>query len=258
VRNLPFSWSDVRLHASGASALRVRLRRAADGVSVEAFDTAGLPVLSARSLVMRPASTGPVAVPVSGVDDALFGVTWMALPGTSAAEDGTWTLSSEAEILAEATSVDVPPVDVPPVVVLDLRHRVAEPADLPGETRGLARHMLGLVQAWLAHERFASARLVVVTSGVASGAWVAGAAVWGLVRSAQAEHPGRFVLVDVEDTTAWDTMMPSVLSADEPEYLVRAGVAYGRRLNRAPGALVLPPGGGWRWSSRGRWRASVS
>ena len=28
---------------------------------------------------------------------------------------------------------------------------------------------------------------------------LAGAAVWGLVRSAQSEHPGRFVLVDVDD-----------------------------------------------------------
>ncbi|WP_245245343.1 zinc-binding dehydrogenase, partial [Streptomyces palmae] len=82
--------------------------------------------------------------------------------------------------------------------------------------------MLALVQGWVTEPRWADARLVIVTHGAvvveetadsargavgaAAGARgsargmvdTAGAAVWGLVRSAQLEHPGRFVLVDVE------------------------------------------------------------
>ena len=63
--------------------------------------------------------------------------------------------------------------------------------------------MLGLVQEWLAAERLAASRLVVVTRGaVAAGPGegvtdLAGAAVWGLVRSAQSENPGRLVLADL-------------------------------------------------------------
>jgi NAD(P)-dependent dehydrogenase (short-subunit alcohol dehydrogenase family) len=52
------------------------------------------------------------------------------------------------------------------------------------------------------------------------------AAVWGLVRSAQSEHPDRFVLVDVDDP---DTEIPST---DEPQIALRNGKAYAPRLAR--------------------------
>ncbi|WP_436764560.1 SpnB-like Rossmann fold domain-containing protein, partial [Streptosporangium sp. V21-05] len=70
------------------------------------------------------------------------------------------------------------------------------------------REALGVVRGWLAEERFASSRLVLVTRGavaVSEGEDVdpARAAVWGLVRAAQAEQPGRFVLLDV-DTESLD------------------------------------------------------
>ncbi|MEU5771668.1 polyketide synthase dehydratase domain-containing protein, partial [Streptomyces asoensis] len=67
---------------------------------------------------------------------------------------------------------------------------------------------LDLVQSWLADERFASARLVVVTRhAVSTGLGdpvtdLVHAPVWGLVRSAQSENPGRFVLVDVDGRAA--------------------------------------------------------
>ena len=63
--------------------------------------------------------------------------------------------------------------------------------------------MLEAVQRWLAGDRPAEARLAVVTRGavsVAAGEGVAdlaGAAVWGLIRSAQSENPGRLMLVDL-------------------------------------------------------------
>ena len=60
---------------------------------------------------------------------------------------------------------------------------------------------------------------------------VALAAVWGLVRAAQSEHPGRFQLIDAapEDTAA-------ALSVDEPQVLVRGGeVLVGRLAPVEPG-----------------------
>ena len=71
--------------------------------------------------------------------------------------------------------------------------------------------VLGLVQEWLAGDQPAGARLAVVTRGavaVRPGEGVtdlAGAAVWGLVRSAQSEDPGRLVLIDLPPGTSEDT-----------------------------------------------------
>ncbi|WP_203759509.1 polyketide synthase dehydratase domain-containing protein, partial [Actinoplanes octamycinicus] len=66
---LPFVWSGVDLHATGASALRVRLTSAGpDTVSLTITDPAGAPVLSVGSLVLRAADLSQA----SRVGDALF------------------------------------------------------------------------------------------------------------------------------------------------------------------------------------------
>ena len=62
--------------------------------------------------------------------------------------------------------------------------------------------MLGVVQEWLGEESLAGSRLVFVTRGGVSGEDVAAASVWGLVRSAQSEHPGRFGLLDLDGSEA--------------------------------------------------------
>ncbi|MEV4773798.1 type I polyketide synthase, partial [Micromonospora humida] len=62
------------------------------------------------------------------------------------------------------------------------------------------------------------------------------AAVWGLVRSAQAEHPGRFVLVDSDG----GPLPPDVAGWDEPQLAFRDGVAHVPRLVPAhPGDTPL-------------------
>ncbi|MFI9011034.1 SDR family NAD(P)-dependent oxidoreductase [Actinosynnema sp. NPDC053489] len=102
---------------------------------------------------------------------------------------------------------------------------------------------LRAVQEFLADEPDPAARLVVVTRGAVS---VAGedvtdpraAAVWGLVRSAVAEHPGRFALVDADG--------PVPAPGDEPQVAVRGGQLYAPRLERAaftPGPSPFSPGG---------------
>jgi NAD(P)-dependent dehydrogenase (short-subunit alcohol dehydrogenase family)/acyl carrier protein len=98
--------------------------------------------------------------------------------------------------------------------------------------------VLDLVQQWLADERFAAARLVVVTrAAVAVGGGevpdAVRAAVWGLVRSAQAEHPGRFVLVDTDDPDAapWQR----VLGSGHEQLALRGGEVFVPRLARVSG-----------------------
>ncbi|MCP3803744.1 SDR family NAD(P)-dependent oxidoreductase [Allokutzneria sp. A3M-2-11 16] len=91
------------------------------------------------------------------------------------------------------------------------------------------------VQTALAEDR---ARTVIVTPG-GTGTDVAQAAVWGLVRSAQAEHPGRFVLVDTE---APDDVVLRAAALGEDEIAIRDGVAYRPRLAAYSG----PIGSAWR------------
>ena len=65
---------------------------------------------------------------------------------------------------------------------------------------------LATVKSWLAEERLSDVRMVLLTTG---GAGLPGevpdvvaAAAWGLVRSAQSENPGRFVLLDEDPVGA--------------------------------------------------------
>ncbi|WP_030863439.1 type I polyketide synthase [Streptomyces sp. NRRL S-37] len=61
---LPFSWSGVSLHASGAARLRARLAKAGeDTVSIAAVDPAGRPVLSVEALALRPSSAARLLGP---------------------------------------------------------------------------------------------------------------------------------------------------------------------------------------------------
>ena len=67
---------------------------------------------------------------------------------------------------------------------------------------------------------------------------LAGAAVWGLVRSAQAEHPGRVILVDSDGSMD----VRDVIGCGEPQLVVRSGVVHAARL--------APVGAGRCWSCR--------
>ncbi|GLZ28442.1 hypothetical protein Lesp02_06320 [Lentzea sp. NBRC 105346] len=103
---------------------------------------------------------------------------------------------------------------------------------------------LNLVQSSLAE----SARLVVVTRGTTAArpgegvSDVDGAAIWGLLRSAQSEHPGRFVLADIDDHEASLAVLRSAVALDEPQLAVRAGEVLVPRLVRedSSGELDLP------------------
>ncbi|MFJ2669630.1 type I polyketide synthase [Streptomyces sp. NPDC087525] len=275
---LPFAWNGVSLHASGASALRVRITsNGQDSVRLAAVDVQGEPVISVDSLLLRAA--GPQAADSGRRDElnSLFRVDWV--PGTpeKVAEDTEWvvlgtdrlgltaalastgaaTLGAPARTLAELTARDE--TAVPGTVVVPLRGDSARGAESAHE---LAHYALTLVREWLAEERFADSRLVFVTRGaVADGAMdvtdVAAAPVWGLVRSAQAENPGRFLLVDADDDAGSAAVLPTLpglVAADEPQAVVRAGaLRVGRLARLESGTGLVPPAGvPWRLGSRAK------
>ncbi|MFE9514192.1 type I polyketide synthase [Streptomyces sp. NPDC006643] len=223
---LPFAWSGVRLFATGAEAVRVRLSHREDGgVAVAVFDPAGQPVLSAESLTLRPMAVDPVASVVGEAARSLFGVDWEPLtePTTGAVE---WAWHGR-------TGDRLPSVVVARVP--------AGAGDSPHSVHTVTGTVLALLQQWLADPATEDSKLLLLTRGATDGSDLAAAAVTGLVRSAQSEHPGRFILLDIEPDTSLDTVLPTVIGSDEPELALRADQLYVRRLVRVAGPPAVGP-----------------
>jgi acyl transferase domain-containing protein/NADPH:quinone reductase-like Zn-dependent oxidoreductase/acyl carrier protein len=271
---LPFAWTGVSLHAVGASMLRVRLSRAADGgLSLHAADATGAPVASVTSLIVRPVPAGQLEAARGGPLGAMFAAAWVPVP-VSASTDapaGRWAVigASRIALVPELTAAGVDARAYADVTELIAAITAGEPvpeivlacagasaaagraAAGAGAARLAVREVLGLVQGWLAEDRLASSRLVLVTQGAAGPESeeidLAGAAVWGLVRSVQMENPERFALADLPlDGSGWATLLAATLARGEPELAIRGETAYARRLARPSGALT-PPGGGQPW-----------
>ncbi|WAP60613.1 SDR family NAD(P)-dependent oxidoreductase [Streptomyces sp. S465] len=251
---LPFVWSGVSLYAVGASVVRVRLVPAGDGgVSVVVADEAGVAVASADALVTRPVGEGDFAAS-AGAGESLYRVEWVAAStaaGPEAGVQGCAVVGEDAfglvEVLRAEGFADFDGMgECAPDGVVVCVGSARDRGVVPGVTAAVDR-VLCLVQQWLAEERFAGSRLVVVTRGaVAVEAGedmrdLAAAPVWGLVRSAQAEHPGRLVLLDVDDADASLDALPGAVLTGEPQMAVRRGAVLVPRLTRGPASGVLAP-----------------
>ncbi|MET7719084.1 type I polyketide synthase, partial [Streptomyces sp. NPDC005407] len=257
---LPFSWGGVSLVASGARALRVRVVKAGpEAVSLQLADLAGGAVASVDSLVLREAS-GELLAGVrngyrDGYRDGLFQLDWITSPtpadeatvsegdwavvGGSAAEDGPAlqdALAVPVQAWADLATVADGEGDAPQTVLF-VCGLPASRTGLAEATHAVTRLVLTLIQEWLAERRFENSRLVVVTEGAVAfdeGAPdPALASVWGLVRAARTENPGRFVLVDVDATAESWGVLPAALASGEPELALRGGSVHVPRLVRA-------------------------
>ncbi|WP_437438034.1 type I polyketide synthase [Streptomyces olivoreticuli] len=210
----PVAWSGVSLHTVGASVLRVRLRRTGeDTVTLTATDAAGEPVLSVRSLTLRPAA---VDTPRPVVGQPLLRLDWLPAP---LPESGGHDLraAGEAVLIPVAAPVGVP---------------------VPEAVRTVTAAVLDVLRQHLEDEGGSGverpSRLVFVTRGAvatAPGAMpdVVAASVWGLVRSAQQESPDSFVLLDVDPADDGDPasaaagVRSAVLGCCEPQLALRDG-----------------------------------
>jgi rifamycin polyketide synthase module 4/5/6 len=231
---LAFAWNGFVLRATGAAALRVRLAPyGPDALTVEAADETGGPVLTMESLVSRPVSAAQLGTAAHDVRDSVFRVDWTELPTTATEPVPSWvTVATADEVTALATGGDTPPVAV---------------VDAVGGDGPLAvtSRVLEVVRAWLAEPTLEESRLVVRTRGATPAGGdhsltdPAAAAVWGLVRSAQAENPDRIVLLDADPTA--DGGADLVLAPGEPQLAVRGSTLRVPRLARATGQLPEGP-----------------
>ncbi|MFF3805992.1 type I polyketide synthase [Streptomyces sp. NPDC002032] len=269
---LPFVWNGVALHASGARALRVRITPAGrDGVSVFLADGAGLPVATVESMVLRPVAAEQLAGAGAGHHEALYRVEWTGAPAAPpVTAPGPWALIGAAapEFLTALRDPDVLPAGLTEYADLAaLGAAVDGGAPVPGtvlvaplppagaEGTAAAAHVhahraLLLAQQWAEDTRFDGARLILLTRDAVAArpgdtaAGLAAAPVWGLVRSAQSEHPDRFVLVDLDATEESARALPAALATGEPQLALRAGQGHVPRLARFATSADAGPGTG--------------
>ncbi|MGW8995073.1 type I polyketide synthase [Streptomyces zhihengii] len=252
---LPFSWSGVRTGRRGLSRVRVRMRRVDEtAFGLDVVSELGEHVLSLERLDLRPVDPAQLERLRHGGRQTVHRLDWapvatgearsarVAVLGTAAATGERFTdLAALERTLAgggRAPELVVTAVDTP---------EDAGPAAAAGTAAASA---LTAVQEWLASEWLGEARLVVVTRGAVAvrddeSPDIAQAAVWGLLRSAQSEHPDRILLVDVNpdpdlalipeaDLDGDEPDWGALLETGEPQLAVRDGEVFAPRLGTAP------------------------
>jgi NADPH:quinone reductase-like Zn-dependent oxidoreductase/acyl carrier protein len=219
---LPFSWSGVQLGQAGAARVRARISPAGESaVRVQLADELGQLVASVQQLAFRPVDQAQLhSIRQQPGNDALFTMEWAPVPAASGTEPARVVSLEDLEVaLADGAAA-------PGIVVATIGSQGSGGPAAAAET-------LALLQRWLASEPLSGATLAVVTRrGVAVGDEapdVAVAPAWGLVRSAQSEHPGRFLLVDL-DTDTGDLDWAALAGLGEPQLAVRAGQLLAPRL----------------------------
>jgi acyl transferase domain-containing protein/NADPH:quinone reductase-like Zn-dependent oxidoreductase/acyl carrier protein len=236
---LPFEWEGFSLYAVGATRLRARITLVGDDtVAITLIDSGGALVGHIASLALRGVSPGRLQLSTV-TDDALYGLDWVTIASSDGNVGGIAT--------DNVTVLRCPTTTADSSVVVDRTHRTLA-------------HVLDGVQHWLSSDSHDDdARLVVLTRGaiaVDSSEDVTDlgqAAVWGLLRSAQSENPGRISLVDVDDWASADVAIAEATGRDESQLAIRDGVCFAPRLARTArieGAELVEVGA-WRLATLG-------
>ena len=209
---LPFAWQGVSLHAVGCVAGAGPVAPAGAGaVSVELADGRGSRCSRCGRLALRPVSAEQLtAAAPAQRSDGIARRAWSPIAlggGDGSAEATLWELGEPG-------------------------------GDVAKRCTPRPREILAVLQSWLRRRRRALV-LAVQTRGAVALAGedvsdLAGAAVWGLVRSAQAEHPGRIVLIDSDGSRR--RRRGDRLSASRKWWSVTAW-----RMRRGCGRCARPP-----------------
>ncbi|MET8429799.1 type I polyketide synthase [Nocardia sp. NPDC004860] len=236
---LPFAWSGVRVSAWGAAALRVRIAPSGpDTVTIDAADPTGAPVLSIDSLVARRVSAAQLRSARAELRDTLFEVAWTGLE--TSAGPAEWAVLGDqgaSEAILDALRLS--------------GHRAVLADEMGPATVGFTPaaailaasevdSLLPVLQRWLADHAAETVPLVVLTRGAVAVHETetpdpAAAAVWGLVRSVQAEYPDRLLLSDIDDAPeSWSALAGILVTAADADTqtAVRVGRIWAPRVRR--------------------------
>jgi polyketide synthase 12 len=245
-RPVPFSVTGATWHSAARGPLRVVLAPLpgqADAYRLTLTAVDGTPIADIESLAVRPLPAGLTSAAPS---DSFFTLGWTRSGGESAGETGNWAGIGVGldDLVPQETRFAVPDaLEGSDDALLISTGGGGDPAEATAA-------VLEVLRVRLADKRSARTPLLVVTRNAVSVGGedvtdLAGAAVRGLVRSAQAENPGRLVMVDLDGDPASPRALGAVLASGEPEAVIRAGAVHLPRLARAvPGRAGSPLGGG--------------
>ncbi|MEV7503208.1 type I polyketide synthase [Streptomyces sp. NPDC093018] len=267
--SLPFAFGGVRVHTTGVRRLRVRVAPGPDGqTQVELADEANSPVATIRSLTLRPLPRADSAT-TDVLTGALHRTEWVPLtePPAPVAMPRWGVLGTAGTRLVDALAPPGSGIPMyPGPAACDASSDIVlapcpppdtsgDPGDRAAELLRTADRALKLVQEWLAEPHLSRARLVLVTSGAVASAADGGPTdaaagregdgrpggtaavpahtpVWGLIRSALRENPGRFALIDMDEHPDSWGVLPALPAAPVAEAAVRRGTVYVPKLVR--------------------------
>src|SRR5262249_42897439 len=259
---LPFEWSEVSLLATGARELRVRawVERSGEGGALarpRLADGSGRAVARVGGLRLREAREAQIREAARSEVRHLYRVEWRSVALSAAGPEAISTIlivGGDGRVAkrlgldwVESVAAVVARLDraaVPGRVVFD---HSAEAASSDGAflaaTHAGAERALSELQFILSEARLNETSVGWLTCGaLATGpeegvAGLSRAPLWGLVRSARAEHPDRRLqLLDVDAAISESALLAKLLStAAEPELALRHGSVVAPRLVRAEG-----------------------
>lgn len=222
---LPFAWTGLRALPTEATSLRAIIELSADGaIRVRMLDE-GTEVLRADGLELRPVSDRQLAPSTQ----CLFDIDWRRTelpPAPAGVLD--WTRGTALDdLLADG---------MPEHVTVSLGDATLDDTAEPAAARRVLSDLLERLQAWLTDPRTSRSRLTVLTRSAVATApgeplhGIVQAGAWGLLRSAQAEHPDRFGLLDLDDTRESAAALGAAIRIQAPQLALRAGTALTPRL----------------------------
>ncbi|GAB3742438.1 SDR family NAD(P)-dependent oxidoreductase [Nocardiopsis nanhaiensis] len=258
---VPFALSGVRLvgvaeEGEAPRNLRARITPLGeDRYRILATDTDGGPLWSVDVLALRSLSEDSLPEPEPGELPELYELVWEPVVPPEARPE-----TPRAGSLPTLADLD-PQAPVPERVCAELPASVvyAEDATVPDAVRLGLESALESVREWLADERTGDSCLVLVTwraIAVEPGEPLPGLAagpVWGLIRAAQREHPGRLVLLDSDGAEESHDVMSAALELDEPQIALRSGTVLVPRLRKPSDEVanvVVPSTPMWRLDTR--------
>ncbi|MFG1949486.1 type I polyketide synthase, partial [Nonomuraea sp. NPDC048826] len=248
---LPFALSQVSVHAAGLSAGRVVVEPVGDDeFRLTVTDATGSPVLSIGSIALRELPAERLGIRT----EHLYQVEWRPtpVPATETVERwvllgdrGAWPTDDVVDTVADLAALEheVAAGRPAPDHVVAVLTPGSDLVDVPGHAHRRTADALALLQRFLAHDLPAATRLVVITHGAVATdpTDLAGSALWGLIRSAQTEHPGRFALIDVDQHPASQQVLQAAVLTRWPQAAIRAGGLLVPRLTRSTPAGTSPP-----------------
>ncbi|NEB80174.1 acyltransferase domain-containing protein, partial [Streptomyces sp. SID14478] len=252
---MPFAWSGVDLVGACGPRVKVRLTRVGEGVvSLAVADEHGRAIAHVEALTFRPASAGQVRAARGGPKQSLYELRWRPARQSPRTHPGQWGVlgprdglaarlpeagDANVAVYASLEEVLATGAAAPGHLVLCPDDFSAADPDLPAAVGSADKRVLEWVQRFLTEDRLADSTLVVLTrralptDATENVESLPGASVWGLIRSAQTEHPGRFRLVDIDDERTSRARFPDALALDEAQLALRDGAFLVPRLTSA-------------------------